>query len=94
MNNDPAAKVEPFGLVTTWSWWFGKSCWKCGPDVTDGLKASKSQVEQRFNHQKQTAPERAAEATVREIDLTKMQLRYDGHDLVPPEGAKTGNGGQ
>lgn len=37
---------------------------------------------------------RAAEATVREIDLTKMPPRYDGHDLVPPEGAKTGNGGK
>ena len=36
---------------------------------------------------------RAAEATVREIDLTKMPPRYDAPPLIPPERAKTGSGG-
>lgn len=36
---------------------------------------------------------RTAAATVREIDLTKMPPRYDGHDLVRPEGVEPGNAG-
>ena len=59
VRNDPLSKYDTLGLVTMWDWWFDKSCWKCGPDVTDGLKASKTQVEQRFNNLKQTDPERA-----------------------------------
>jgi len=35
-------------LRDVWTWLFVRTCRKCGPDVTEGLRASKQQVEANF----------------------------------------------
>jgi len=63
VRNNSLAGYDPLGLLTFGDygrWWFGRSCWKCGPDVTDGLRESKKQVEADYNNLKQNSPEKAA----------------------------------
>lgn len=52
VDNAPIYKYDAKGLLTLddyGNWFFNKKCWKCGPDVTEGLKGVKKDVEERFN---------------------------------------------